>query len=406
MAESLPSQTSALTRSWKAGVRGSLPPLIAHVVHALRVGGLENGLVNLINETPPDQYRHAVICLTDYDSFAHRIKRNDVPVIGLGKRQGQDFGLYRRLWRHFRQLRPAIVHTRNLATLEAQLPAFIAGVPGRVHSEHGWDIPDLEGRSRKYIWLRKIHRPMIHRYIALSREIETYLESRIRIPQARLTRICNGVDIMRFAPGAADHRILAETDFPSNAIVVGTVGRMEAVKDPLNLVRAFLLLLARESALRGQLRLVLVGGGTLYEEVNRTLAASRASELAWLPGPRNDVPDIYRILDIFVQPSLAEGISNTILEAQASGLPVVATRVGGNPELVAEDKTGFLVPSAEPSALADTISRYIKSPKLRTAHGQAARERAVQEFSMRRMTEQYLVTYNSLLGSHRVRCGL
>ena len=392
------SHTLALTKMRNRQGPVASPPLIAHVVHALRMGGLENGLVNLINEMPPERYRHAVLCLTDYDGFADRIQRQGILIIALGKRPGQDWDMYRRLWHCFRQLRPQIVHTRNLATLEAQLPAFSAGVPGRIHSEHGRDIPDLDGTNWKYTWLRRLHRPFIHRFVALSRDLERYLEARIGIPAARITRICNGVDTIRFRPGAAPQALLDEAGFPHDAIVMGAVGRMEAVKDPLNLVRAFLLLLEKAPALRNRLRLVLVGGGTLYEEVDRTLAASDARQLAWLPGPRADTPEIYRMLDIFVLPSLREGISNTILEALASGLPVVATRVGGNPELVEEGETGFLVPNSDPNGLAAATTRYIESPALRATHGQAARTRAVQAFSMARMIERYTSVYESLLG--------
>jgi hypothetical protein len=103
---------------------------VAHIVHGLRVGGLENGLINLINRTPRGRYRHAIICLTDYDRFFERIERPDeVDVFSLNKRDGKNPAMYLRLWRLLRQLRPDIVHTRNLAALEAQLFASLAGVP-------------------------------------------------------------------------------------------------------------------------------------------------------------------------------------------------------------------------------------------------------------------------------------
>ncbi len=118
---------------------------MAHVIHGLRTGGLENGLVNLINRTPSERYRHAVVCLTGYDRFAERIERDDVPLVALGKREGKDPGLYLRTWHRLRQLRPEIVHTRNLGTLDMLLPAWLAGVPIRVHGEHGRDMVDLHG---------------------------------------------------------------------------------------------------------------------------------------------------------------------------------------------------------------------------------------------------------------------
>ncbi len=125
------------------------PPLVVHVIHSLSVGGLENGLVNLINHMSAQRFRHAIVCLTGYDDFALRIKRDDVSLFALDKRPGKDLDLYRRCWRVFRELRPDIVHTRNLATLEMQIPARLAGVSARVHGEHGRGAEDPDGLNRK-----------------------------------------------------------------------------------------------------------------------------------------------------------------------------------------------------------------------------------------------------------------
>jgi hypothetical protein len=106
-------------------------------------GGLENGIVNLINHMPADRYRHAVIALSEVTDFRKRIQRDDVQFISLHKPPGHGIWLYPKLFRLFRRLRPAIVHSRNLAALEVQLPAWLAGVPVRIHGEHGRDIGDL-----------------------------------------------------------------------------------------------------------------------------------------------------------------------------------------------------------------------------------------------------------------------
>src|SRR5690242_17573044 len=115
------------------------PQLIAHVINRLDVGGLENGLVNLVNRMPADRYRHAIVCMTDYTDFRRRVQREDVEVHAIGKRPGKDLGAYGRLWRLMKSLRPSVIHTRNLGTVDAQWVAFCAGVPRRVHGEHGWD---------------------------------------------------------------------------------------------------------------------------------------------------------------------------------------------------------------------------------------------------------------------------
>lgn len=380
-----------------AAVRqGDERPLIAHVIFRLAVGGLENGLVNLINRTP--QYRHAIICMTGYTEFHRRIDHDAVSLHALHKREGHDLGVFVRLWRLLRALKPDVVHTRNISALEAQLPAWLAGVRGRVHGEHGRDVHDLDGSNRNYQWLRRAYRPLVHRYIPLSRDLETYLRDAIGVPAAKLTQIYNGVDAARFHIATAGRAPLPIADFaPPGVTVIGTVGRLQRVKDQLNLVRAFLLLLKGEPALAARLRLVIIGDGPLRREVPTMLEQADAAHLAWLSGERDDIPELLRAMDVFVLPSLAEGISNTLLEAMASGLPVIATRVGGNAELVVEGVTGTLVPAAQPQALAAALARYIAEPALCRRHGLAGRERVEREFSMETMVARYVDNYERLL---------
>lgn len=370
--------------------------VIAHVIHRLQVGGLENGLVNLINRLPHDQFKHIIVCLTDYTDFRERVAV-DHEIYALHKRPGQDLGMYRRLWKLFRNLRPDIVHTRNLATLEAQAPALLAGVPVRIHGEHGRDVHDLDNTSRKYRWLRKAFRPVVQQYIALSRELEQYLATDIGVPARKLTVICNGVDVARFHP--ADHRAQPEELLPGplrkERIIIGTVGRMEPVKDPLNLARAIVVLLRDRPDLRNRIGLMMIGDGSLRPKVQDLLDEAGLSELSWLPGAREDVPDLMQRMDLFVLPSLAEGISNTLLEAMASGLPVVATDVGGNGELVISGETGTLVERASDLALARAIEHYVTDEPMREKHGARARERAVQEFSIDAMVDRYADVYES-----------
>ena len=372
------------------------PPLIAHVVHALRVGGMENGLVNLINRTPPERYRHAVVCLTGFDHFARRISAPGVGLYRLNKREGKDPRAYWLLWQLLRRLRPDLVHTRNLAALEGQLPAALAGVRRRVHGEHGWDVGDLGGANRKNRLLRRAYRALVHAYIPLSADLEGYLREGVGVPARRITRICNGVDTERFRPepGAAA-RLRAERGWHPETVVIGWVGRMEAVKNPVGLVRAFAELAARRP--RERLGLALVGGGSLRGEVDAAVRAAGLEDRVWRPGPRDDVAELLRAFDLFALPSLAEGISNTVLEALASGLPVVAARVGGNPELVVAGETGVLVPADDADALAAELAGYVDSADRRRREGRSARERAVERFSIDAMVGRYLAVYDRLL---------
>lgn len=372
-------------------------PLIAHIIFRLDIGGLENGLVNLINHMPADRYRHAIICLTGYTDFRDRIERN-VEVFALNKAEGKDFGMYVRLWRLLRELRPDVVHTRNLSTLDSQFVAALAGIRHRVHGEHGWDMIDLHGTSRKYKLLRRACRLLIHRYIPLSQDLERWLHRTIRVPRGKISRIYNGVDTERFASVRQGKAPLPLAGFASpENFVIGTVGRMETVKDQLTLVQAFLRLRERCAPDADRLRLVLVGEGELREKARALLAQGGAENAAWLAGARDDIPQILRSLDVFVLPSLNEGISNTILEAQASGLPVIATRVGGNPELVEQGADGLLVPPGDPQAMAAALEAYLIDPALAARHGANGRHKVVEDFSLGAMVQGYLEVYDRLL---------
>lgn len=375
------------------------PSLVVHIVYRFDTGGLENGVVNLINHMPAGAYRHAVVALTEVaPAFARRIRRDDVEFVSLRKPPGHALRLYPQLYRLFRAWRPAVVHTRNLAALECQVPAMVAGVPLRIHGEHGRDVEDLHGTSVRHQWMRRAYRPFVDHYVALSRELAGYLEHRVGVPPRRITEICNGVDTDRFHPAPGGRAGIEGCPFTGPSLwLAGTVGRMQTVKAQTLLARAFIRALQLQPALRERLRLVMVGDGPLRTEAQALLDAAGVGALAWLPGERADVPDVMRGLDSFVLPSLAEGISNTILEAMASGLPVIATDVGGNAELVASGETGETVPAGDVEALAANLVRMVNDPARAATMGRAGRALAEQRFSLPAMVAAYQGLYDRLL---------
>ncbi|MGI9026211.1 MAG: TIGR03088 family PEP-CTERM/XrtA system glycosyltransferase [Burkholderiaceae bacterium] len=379
-------------------------PLIAHVVYRFDVGGLENGVVNLINRLPVDRYDHAVIALTEVTDFRQRITRERVSFHELQKPPGHGLTIYRKLYRLLRRLAPAIVHTRNIAAMEAQLPAALARVPIRIHGEHGWDVQDANGGKRSHHLQRRFFNPLVHRYVALSSEIRRYLEDRIAVSPSRIAQICNGVDTVRFAPRdrtsarAEAHRGPIAAYFPGDDVfVVGTVGRLAAVKHQRLLVDAFVRACRRAPEAAARMRLVIAGDGPDRGALEQQVAASGMSGRIWMTGARDDVPALLAGLDLFVLPSLAEGISNTILEAMACGVPVVATRVGGNAELVVDGSTGVLVASDDADAMADAIAGYAIDPDRADQQGDNARALAASRFSIDTMVAGYADLYDTLL---------
>lgn len=372
------------------------PPLIAHVLYRLDVGGLENGLVNLINRLPEDRYRHTIICLTDYTDFAKRIRRADVTLHALRKPPGNSFRMHVQLWQLFRRLMPHVVHTRNLSGVEAQVAAQLAGVPIRIHGEHGRDVGDLYGTSLKHQRMRRLYSPFVHHYIALSRDLADYLAGSVGIAQHRITQVYNGVDTDKFRR-VSNERVSLPTFTAQTCFVVGAVGRMQTVKDQPTLAKAFIRALELAPEARVHLRLALIGDGPLRADVMALLTQAGVAHLAWVPGSREDIAELMRGFDLFVLPSLAEGISNTILEAMACGLPVLATRVGGTPEVVLHGQTGTLVSAKDVESMACAILNYYRSPLLARDHGEAGRIRVVEQFSIDSMVRRYEQIYDGWL---------
>ncbi|MBI5329081.1 MAG: TIGR03088 family PEP-CTERM/XrtA system glycosyltransferase [Betaproteobacteria bacterium] len=373
-------------------------PLIAHVIHHFGTGGMENGMVMLFNHLPEEKYRHAVINLAGYGEFRHRIRRADISFHDLGKQAGRDVSWHVRLNRLLKELRPDILHTRNLSALEAQFTGAWRGIRGRVHGEHGRDIYDLHGKNWKYNLLRRAARHAVHRYIAVSRDLEQWLHHDIGVPPQRVRQIYNGVDGARFHPRAEERPDLGRPDFFAGAeCVFGTVGRLAAVKDYPTLVRAFALL-CRQHPNPAGLRLVLVGDGPQRGQVEAAIHETGLTNAqVWLPGDRKDIADWLRALDVFCLTSLGEGISNTILESMASGLPVVATQVGGTPELIEAGVNGSLIPAGDAQTLAATLAGYALDPERRRREGLAARARIERDFVIERMAAQYAAVYDELL---------
>lgn len=365
-------------------------PRIVHVIPSLRLGGLESVVVRLTDQLAPEM-EHVVVTPGRDGPMRVRFPEG-VSVIAMGEQHVPDRWNALRMARLFRSLRPDIVHSRNWTCVDAIPGARLAGVPVVIHGEHGRDATDPEGRNVLRRIGRRLLSPMVTRFVTVSQDLARWLVEDIGIPARKVSSICNGVDIRRFAP-AERHTARAALDIAAGHIVIGTVGRLDPVKDQVGLLRAFAAV-ARDP----RLLLLIAGDGPCRAELESAVSALGLSGCVRLLGERHDVPRVLAALDVFVLSSLGEGISNTILEAMATGLAVVATRVGGNPELVVDGITGFLVEPRSPAALTAAIRRYLDSPALLARHGRAARERAESEFSLERMVGAYEQLYVRMLG--------
>ncbi len=355
-------------------------------------------MVNVLNRMPAHEFRHAIVCLAGYSEFRSRIRRDDVVVYSLDKRPGKDPAAYLRFWRLLRKLRPAIVHTRNLGTVDLQWVAWAGGVSRRVHGEHGWDASDPQGRDAKDLRIRRLCRGAIGRYVAMSQDLAQLAPepgasaAGTDTPDLQRRRHRKILAGRRAACGCCRGKRRDPKPF-----VFGTVGRLDPVKRQALLIESFAQLVNRLPGVRDRARLMIVGSGPMQDALQSQARKLGIEQSVWFTGARGDVPQLMRAMDVFVLPSMNEGISNTILEAMASGLPVIAGRVGGNPELVRTGVTGTLYEDSASEELISAMARYAGDSDLARQHGAAGRARAVTDFSLDSMVKNYLQLYRELM---------
>jgi sugar transferase (PEP-CTERM/EpsH1 system associated) len=362
------------------------PSLVVHLIYRLDFGGLETLLVDCINRMPAHKYRHAIVCLTDYTAFADKITQPGVELYALHKASGLGLGTHVALFKLLRRLAPSILHTYNLSAVEYNVTAALAGVPIRIHAEHGRDAGDPHGLNRKHNLLRRLMSPFIDRYVPVSLDLQRWLRNVVGIADCKNQLIDNGVDTEHFKPGAQ-----APAHF-----VIGTVGRVQDVKHQAGLVDAFIALRALLPDQHARLRLAIIGDGPLRPRLEQQVAAAGLGDVVWLAGARSDIADLMRGFSLFALSSIAEGTPVTLLEAMATGLPVVSTAVGGIPELIQDGVSGTLVPAGDPAAMAAALARYAGDAALAARHGAAARARIDAHNSVAAMVQAYVALYDGL----------
>jgi sugar transferase (PEP-CTERM/EpsH1 system associated) len=352
---------------------------VMHVVAALRSGGMERGVVKLVNGLDPTRVR-SMICSTQPAGPLRDEVESTVPVFELDRRDGNDIRLPRDLYRLFRRERPDIVHTHAWGTLlEGLLAARLARVPVVVHGEHG----TLQLR-RYQRYLQRWGWSAADQVLSVSSRLADRMAAQTGFARDRIHTIRNGVDLSRF--GAIEPMLArAALGVAATSRVIVTVGRLVPVK-------AHRMLLDSVALLRGRhpdATLILAGDGPLKGPLTEQAAALSLGDSVRFLGERADVETVLAAGDVFVLSSDSEGLSNTILEAMASRLPVVATDVGGAAELVRPGETGWLVRPYSAAALAEALDAALSDGETRQAMGRAGRRRAEAEFGLDAMVRRY-----------------
>jgi sugar transferase (PEP-CTERM/EpsH1 system associated) len=373
-----------------------LPIRILHVIdNMMGMGGMEKNLVKLIQRMDPERFEHVVCVIRNVGSLADEIPRDRARVVCLGQMQAGYSFLGRMLVRLIEEIKPNIVHSRNWGGIEAVLAARWVGSSAVVHSEHGLDTGTSQGDPLRRRLLRRFAFHLADRTFAVSYALRDFHARNTGFHIDKMSVIHNGVDTDRFCPQEAVRiRMREKLGIGPSDFCIGTIGRLEPVKDLFTLLRATIVL--PESPRNW--RVMIAGDGSESAALKQLVHDQGGGRLRVdFLGEVQEVPDLLNALDVYVLPSLYEGISNSLLEAMATGLPVIASAVGGNTEVVADGQSGLLFAAGDARALTDRLKLIYEGSELSVRLGRDGRRRVEDCFSLKSMVQRYEAFYLSLV---------
>lgn len=364
-----------------AGLTGPIPLLF--LITNLDRGGAEKALTRLAIGLPREKYGVQVAALQARSGvMAADLGRARIPVHDLGMRAKWDLSVFVRLARLLQRERIQILFTFMFhPTILGRLVGWACRVPVRISSERimAWEGPVRRTLNRWTV-------PLATHVVAVSERVAEYARHEFRVPADRLTTIPNGVDLAHFRPAARPAR--------SKAVVIGCTARLHRKNDHGSLLTAF----AQIAPQWPDARLLLVGRGPEEERLRAMANRLELSARVRFAGEQADVAPSLEEMDLYVQSSIAEGMPNSVLEAMAVGLPVVATAVGGTPEVVADDETGLLVPPGDPAAMAAALTTLLADRAKAGAFGRAGRARVEADFGEATMLRRVEALLDRLVG--------
>jgi len=369
---------------------------VLHVIATLDPAGAERQLTHLCRRLDRGRFQPAVCCLTRGGPLESPLAEANVPVWIIDKRGKWDVAVLLRLRRVIREFRPQILHTwLPTANTLGRMGEVGCGVPVRIASERAADL--WKGCVRRWIDRALVRRTA--RVVCNADALRRFLVEQIRLPAEKIAVIRNGLDLDEFDAAARAGPLATLAPMPEGALI-GAVGRLEPQKGMTYLLDAFSRLPPRFAGAE----LWIAGDGPEAHALQEQAASAGVAERVRFLGLRHDVPALLERFDLFVLPSLWEGLPNAVLEAMAARRAVVATEVDGTPEAVvdisaanADEATGVLVPPRDSDALAQAMGRLLDDSQLRMRLGEAGRRRVAAEFGMERMVNQTQALYETAL---------
>ncbi|MCK4859439.1 MAG: glycosyltransferase, partial [Candidatus Omnitrophica bacterium] len=372
---------------------------VLYLLHRFSFGGTERLVVNLLNNSSPN-IKNYVCSFKDADkNFLDELITSKNSVISLNKNEGNDITIPRNINALCNDIRVDIIHSLGWATyVEGIATARLFRTKRKfIFSYRGKTISDTVNIPKRRLFTQKILSYFCNSILTNSEVSKSEYANEIGISPAKISVIYNGVDVERFGENVESKSMKKRKalGIKKDDIVVGSVARFDPVKNLDGLVRAFSNI---SSKIMGKCRLLLVGDGPDFEKVKKLSHDLGLKDRVVFTGMRRDIPECLGVMNIYAQPSRFENIPNSILEAMAAGLPVVATSVGGIGEVVENKRSGFLVPLGKEGLMTQSIAALIENKALRLAMGKHAREKVCIRFSLEKMVLEYEQLYAKIAG--------
>ena len=362
---------------------------ITHFVENLNRGGLERVVINLVLAQRAAGHDCRVICLHEEGTLAHELTDHGIPVDACNKHDGIDVGALARARRVLRENGVEVVHSHNILAHDYAVLASCGFHPRRViNTRHGMGGPPL-ANAREWLY-RRCMRWTDH-VAAVCEAARHNLVDQGRLPADKLVAVPNGIHIDRFSPAssAARQRLAQMLEVGESTHIIGCVGRLNWAKDIATLIHAFALLREKQP----DSVLVLIGDGSMRQELVDFAASEGVAQHVRFLGDRSDVRELLQGLNVLAMSSISEGYSIALLEGCAAALPIVATAVGGNAEIVHEGVNGHIVPARDPLRLADALLDVLSDPARAQAMGRAGREWVLEHGTFAGMVARYEALY-------------
>jgi len=374
-------------------VRGSDKLHVLYGVLSLESGGLERVVVDLVRQCQQRGHRATVVCLEQLGRLVPEIDAAGGRVVCLGKPPGRTPQIIPVACRMLAELAPDVIHTHQIGALWYLGQAARCEAIPVVHTEHSDHIAHSRGWIQKLkVWLMwRQASPLADRFCCVSSDIARTLRRWDAVPQDKLQVVLNGIDLANFQGQPVGYEIRAALGIPAGAIVIGTVGRLVEVKRHDLLLRAFAAL--RSAGKHARTWLLLVGDGPERNRLENLAASLQINDRVVFAGYQPEPAWLYQAIDLFVLTSRHEGLPLVLLEAWASGLPVVASAVGAIPQTVTHGSDGMLFESGDQSALVETLEGLLDSPSLLGQLGRRGRDLVERQYSLDRMAADYEASY-------------